>query len=139
MAQTSNGARRNTWRAVLIGAAVPFALLAAAPAVGAAETDTVSGATTTVTGEQLPPVPGAPDPTALTDLATCLNDLKAALDAKAPAPGPAPAAEQLPAPPGGAPALPDIGALAQTCKDILASVKAPAPPPPGGAPAIQRD
>ncbi|NUQ87759.1 MAG: hypothetical protein HOQ43_04770 [Glycomyces artemisiae] len=159
MAQsTSNGVRKNTWRAILIGAAVPFAVLAAAPAVGAAApADQVE----TVNSEQLPPLPGAgdlpvpgdlpiPDPTALTDLATCLTDLQAALDAGAPIPAESlDEYEQLPPLPlpvpggGDAPALPDIGALAQTCQDILATVTGAAPDlpvdPPVDVPAIPKD
>lgn len=158
MAQsTSNGVRKNTWRAILIGAAVPFAVLAAAPAVGAAEpADQVE----TVNSEQLPPLPvdppqlpgGLPDPTALTDLATCLTDLQAALDAGAPIPAESldeyeqlpPLPVPLPVPGGGdAPALPDIGALAQTCQDILAMVTGAAPDlpvdPPVDVPAIPKD
>jgi len=161
MAQsTSNGVRKNTWRAILIGAAVPFAVLAAAPAVGAAET---AEPVQTVASEQLPPLPvdppplpgGLPDPTALTDLATCLTDLQAALDAGAeipaesqdeyeqlpPLPVPAP---DLPVPGGDSP-LPDIGALAQTCQDILATVTGAVPDPglpvdpPVDVPAVPKD
>ncbi|GAA2292036.1 hypothetical protein GCM10009853_054820 [Glycomyces scopariae] len=143
--------KTKTWRAVFIGLAVPVAMLAAAPAVGAAETtDRVE----TVAAEQLPPLPvdppplpgGLPDPTALTDLATCLTDLQAALDAGAPLP--AELEEEfeqlppLPVPvPGGDPALPDIGALAQTCQDILATVTGAVPPvdPPVDVPAVPKD
>lgn len=130
-----------TWRAVVVGAAVPFAMLAAAPAVSAAEVETHE--VQTVNSEQLPPLPvdpppGLPDPTALAklpDLLTCVTDLLAALPADVPA-APAPPAEgseqlpPLPAPaPGGAP-LPDIAALTTQCQDALAKL----PPPPVAPP-----
>ncbi|HEX2145330.1 MAG TPA: hypothetical protein VHG10_12565 [Glycomyces sp.] len=125
-------AAKQTWRAVVIGAAIPFAMLAAAPAVSAAETEAVES---TVQSEQLPPVPGAaPDPTALLDLQQCLTDLQAALSAGAPAPAPAAPGEQVPTQPGGdAPAAPDIGALTKTCQDILATVTGTAPTAPDPA------
>ncbi|MCD0447093.1 hypothetical protein LO763_26090 [Glycomyces sp. A-F 0318] len=109
---------RKTWRMVVIGAAVPFAMLAAAPAVTAAE------------AEQLPPapVPGAPDPQALLDLEQCLTDVQALLPADAPAPAELPAeAEQLP--PAPAPAVPDVAALNETCQQILATLQGAAPAP----------
>jgi hypothetical protein len=129
-----------TWRAVVVGAAVPFAMLASAPAVSAAEVETHE--VQTVNSEQLPPVPGAPDPTALAklpDLLTCVTDLLAALPADVP-PAPAPPVEgseqvpplPLPTPaPGGDAPLPDIAALTTQCQDALAKLPAPpAPAPP---------
>jgi len=127
---------RKTWRMIVIGAAVPFAMLAAAPAVSAAETDQAEVA---VQSEQLPglplplpdpglPVPGVPDPQALLDLQQCLADVQALLPADVPAPA---EAEQLPVPlpdPGGLPALPDLGALNDTCQAVLATLQAQVPP-----------
>ncbi|GAA1677618.1 hypothetical protein GCM10009830_25690 [Glycomyces endophyticus] len=149
--------KTKTWRAVFVGLAVPVAMLAAAPAVSAAEP---ADRAETVAAEQLPPLPvdppplpgGLPDPTALTDLATCLTDLQAALDAGAPLPAELEEEyEQLPplpvpgVPGGDAPALPDIGALAQTCQDILATVTGAVPDPglpvdpPVDVPAVPKD
>lgn len=101
---------------------VPIALLAAAPAVGAAATETAGRASV----EQAPPVP-APDPDqALLDLQKCLSDLEGAVDALAPAPAPAPAAaEQQPVP-----EVPDPATLAETCESILSAVQGAAPPAP---------
>ena len=137
-------ASTKTWRAVLIGATVPLAMLAGAPAVGAADVDPAE----TVVGEQLPPAPpppgGAPDPAALTDLLTCVADLLAALDAQAPAPPAPPAAEadQLPPlpPPPGAEPPPDIAALTEQCEAALAKLQPPTPPaPPAPAAALPKD
>ena len=138
---------RKLWRGVLAGAAaVPLAVFAAAPAVGAAGVGAHDAAQT----EQVPDlpvgelpveVPGGLDPTALLDLQQCLTDLQAALgDAvgEVPDPGGAvPLPEQLPGLPlpdpglpvpvpgdgsGDAPALPDIGALNETCQAVLETV-----------------
>jgi len=127
---------RKTWRMVVIGAAVPFAMLAAAPAVSAADIDQVE----TAGSEQVPPMPvdppvaspteppaGQPDPQALLDLQQCLTDVQALLSADVPADAPAdvPAeADQLPSlpDPGAAPpqpAAPDVVALNQTCQEVL--------------------
>jgi hypothetical protein len=126
---------RKTWRMVVIGAAVPFAMLAAAPAVGAAEIEQAE----TVSSEQLPPnpPPTAPDPVA--ELKQCLADVQALLSG-VPAPGaPAPAeTEQAPpAPP--APGGPDLAPLNELCQQILTTLQnqPPAPAPaddPVGAP-----
>ncbi|MDN3238874.1 hypothetical protein [Glycomyces tritici] len=116
------------WRAVVVGAAVPFAMLAAAPAVSAAEVETHE--VQTVNSEQLPPAPGLPDPQALLDLQKCLTDLQAALPAEPPVAAPV-EAEQLPGlplPDPGAPAVPDIGALNEICQQVLATVTGAAPP-----------
>ncbi|MDA1368783.1 hypothetical protein [Glycomyces algeriensis] len=146
---------KGTWRAVVVGAAVPLAMLAAAPAVSAAEVETHAvethavgtHAVQTVNGEQLPPLPvdpppGLPDPTALAklpDLLKCVTDLLAALPADAPA-APAPpveGSEQLPPPPAPAPGgdapLPDIAALTTQCQDALAKL----PPPPVAPPVAE--
>jgi hypothetical protein len=127
---------KKTWRAVLIGATVPIAMLGAAPAVGAADIDRAE----TVVDEQLPPAPappGAPDP--LTDLLTCVTELLAALDSQAPAPpAPAPAgaeAEQLPPLPPGAEPPPDIAALTAQCEAALAKLQPQTPPAPPAPPA----
>jgi hypothetical protein len=142
---------KKTWRAVLIGAAVPIAMLAGAPAVSAAETDQ----TETVNSEQLPlpdpglPLPGGlPDPAALAllpDLLTCVTDLLAALPAEVPD-APVAGTEQLPLPlpvpdPGaGAPApLPDIAALTTQCQDALATLTGAVPEPPVDAPVLPKD
>jgi hypothetical protein len=141
-------ASKRAWRAVLIGATVPIAMLAAAPAVGAADIDRAE----TVTSEQLPPAPpapGVPDPAALSELLTCVADLfAAALDTQAPpAPPPAPMppgeAEQLPPlppPPGGQPPAPDIATLTAQCQDLLALLQPPTPPaPPAPAAALPQE
>lgn len=103
---------RKSWRTVLIGAAVPLAVLATAPAAGA---------------EQLPVEP--PDVQALIDLQVCLADIQAALNIDVPdAP-----AEQLPVPipdpglPGDLPGAPDVAAMNDTCQLILAIVLDGAP------------
>lgn len=142
-----------TWRALVVGAAVPIAMLAAAPAVSAAET---SDQAETVKSEQLPlpdpglpvdppadlPVPGGLDPTALADLPdllTCVTDLLDGLAADVPAPVPAPPVEgteqvpplPLPVPdpgvpaPGGDAPLPDIADLTTKCQAALANLPAP--------------
>ncbi|HLU29930.1 MAG TPA: hypothetical protein VKZ65_15985, partial [Glycomyces sp.] len=117
MVQSTKNTSRKIWRTVLTGAAVvPIAVLAAAPAVGAATT----GAIETADVEQQPPAP-APDPDqALLDLQTCLTKLEGVVAAPAPA-APAPAvgaAEQQPAPP-----TPDLATLVETCEAILASAQ----------------
>ncbi|MEU6859718.1 hypothetical protein AB0B28_12710 [Glycomyces sp. NPDC046736] len=127
---------RKTWRTVLIGAAVPLAVLAAAPAVGATETVTAE----TVNAEQLPglPAPGLPDPglpdpgvpdvQALLDLQLCLADLQAALSVDVDVPA---EAEQLPLPgdvPGLPTDVPDVAAMNETCQAVLAIVLADVPP-----------
>lgn len=110
----------------MIGAAVPFAMLAAPPVAGAAEAEPVAA----VSSEQLPPAPAPtlPDPQALLDLQQCLTDVQAALPAETP-PAPAPGeAEQLP--PAPAPAPPDLNALNELCQQILTTLQgAPAPVP----------
>ena len=144
-------ATTKTWRALVVGAAVPIAMLAAAPAVSAAETGDQAE---TVKSEQLPlpdpglpvpdpglPVPGGLDPAALADLPdllTCVSDLLDGLSADVPAPVPAPpveGSEQLPVPlpvpdpgvpaPGGDAPLPDIADLTTKCQDALANLPAP--------------
>jgi hypothetical protein len=124
---------RKTWRAVVIGAVVPLAMLAAAPAVSAAEIEQVEAAV-----EQAPPAPGpgAPDdPQGLLDLQQCLTDIQALLPAETP-PAPAPGGtEQVP--PGPAPGAPDLDALNELCQQVLASLGGQAPAPaddPVGAP-----
>jgi hypothetical protein len=153
-------ASTKTWRALVVGAAVPIAMLAAAPAVSAAETGDQAE---TVNSEQLPPlpdpglpvpdpglpVPGGLDPAALAelpDLLTCVSDLLDGLSADVPAPVPAPpveGSEQLPAPlpvpdpgvpaPGGDAPLPDIADLTTNCQDALANL----PASPGDVPPVE--
>jgi hypothetical protein len=153
-------ASTKTWRALVVGAAVPIAMLAAAPAVSAAETGDQAE---TVNSEQLPPlpdpglpvpdpglpVPGGLDPAALAelpDLLTCVSDLLDGLSADVPAPVPAPpveGSEQLPAPlpvpdpgvpaPGGDAPLPDIADLTTKCQDALANL----PASPGDVPPVE--
>ncbi|THV31503.1 hypothetical protein [Glycomyces paridis] len=110
MAQSTSNNSRKTWKGVLIGAAVPIAMLAGAPAASA---------------EQLP---AAPDVQALLDLQLCLADLQAALSVDVPAE--VPGAEQLPAP-GDLPGLPtdapDVAAMNETCQTVLALVLAQSP------------
>jgi len=146
--EAQTDAPTKTWRALVVGAAVPIAMLAAAPAVSAAET---SDQAETVNSEQLPPlpdpglpdpglpVPGGLDPAALADLPdllACVSDLLDGLAADVPAPVPAPpveGSEQLPVPlpdpgvpaPGGDAPLPDIADLTTKCQDALASLPAP--------------
>lgn len=117
-------ATKTTWRALLIGAAVPIAMLAAAPAVSAVEIDR----TATVQSEQLPG--GVADPTALLDLKQCLTDLQAALPADPQAQAPAPAAGEqlLPDPAAPAPAVTDIAELTKACQAVLATVTSASPP-----------
>jgi hypothetical protein len=154
-------ASTKTWRALVVGAAVPIAMLAAAPAVSAAETGDQAE---TVNSEQLPvpdpglpdpglpdpglPVPGGLDPAALAqlpDLLTCVSDLLDGLAADVPAPAPAPPVEgseqvpPLPLPdpgvpaPGGDAPLPDIADLTTKCQDALANL----PAGPGDVPPVE--
>jgi hypothetical protein len=99
MAQSTTTEKKShkIWKAVVVGAAVPVMMLAAAPAVSATEIETVQAES-----EQLPvPDPGAPvDPPAGDDLVTQLGECVAALvsavvDTAGDAPVPAPA-EQVP-------------------------------------------
>lgn len=137
---------KQTWRAVVIGAAVPIAMLAAAPAVSAAETVQ----TETVNSEQLPPLPGdlplpgGLDPTALAklpDLLTCVTDLLDALPADVP-PVPGAPAEQLPGlplplpvpDPGADAPLPDIADLTSKCQSALDQLTGAVPDPGGVVP-----
>lgn len=140
---------KKTWRTVVIGAAVPIAMLAAAPAVSAAEIDQT--AAQTVQSEQLPDLPvdppaGLPDPAALLDLEACLTELQG-LVAQLPPPAEVPAEAQelpglpLPDPGAGAPlpAVPDVGLLTETCKQVVEIVKGLLPPvePPVGVPPVE--
>lgn len=126
---------KKTWRAVLIGAAAPIMMFAGAPAVSAAETDQTE--TRTVEAEQLPGLPGGlPDPTALLDLQACLTELQGLVAQLPPPPVDPPVApplapqesEQLPDPGAPAPAVPDIGALTEVCKQVVEVVKGLIPP-----------
>ncbi|RRR97371.1 hypothetical protein [Glycomyces terrestris] len=131
---------KKTWRAAVVGLAVPALMLVGAPAVSAA--GTTAEPVQAVAGEQLPGVPlpgGLPDPAALADLPallTCVTDLLDKLGGAAP-PLPAPAGEQLPglplpAPPapGGDAPLPDITALNDKCQAALANLpEVPVDPP----------
>jgi hypothetical protein len=130
-ARSEDKATTKTWRAVVIGAAVPIAMLAGAPAVSAAET---TEQTQTVQSEQLPPLPvdppaGLPDPAALLDLEACLTELQGLIAQLPPAEVPA-EAEQLPpvVPDPGVPAVPDVSALTETCKQVVEIVKSLLPP-----------
>ncbi|WP_460496017.1 hypothetical protein [Glycomyces tarimensis] len=109
-----------------------MAVLAAAPAVGAAET----APSETVAAEQLPP---APDPAPLLELQACLTELEQLLvgtppPAPAPPAGEAEADEQQPPVTPPAPAPPDPAALTETCKKVLQMVQG-SPPAPAPAPA----
>jgi hypothetical protein len=142
----SNEARvdKKTWRAVMIGAAVPIMMFAGAPAVSAAETDQTE--TRTVEAEQAPGLPGGPpDPTALLDLQACLTELQGLVAKLPPPPVDPPAAppvapqesEQLPGAP--APAVPDVGALTEICKQVVEVVKGLVPPVNPPAPGLPVD
>jgi hypothetical protein len=126
---------KQTWRAVLVGAAVPIMMFAGAPAVSAAETD--QSETRTVEAEQLPGLPGGlPDPTALLDLQACLTELQGLIAQLPPPPVDPPAVppvvpqeEQLPVDPGAPlPTVPDVGALTEVCKQVVEVVKGLIPP-----------
>ncbi|WP_205326303.1 hypothetical protein [Glycomyces sp. YM15] len=141
--QTGTEPTTKTWRTVVIGAAVPLVMLAGAPAVSAAEIETVE----TAQSEQLPPLPvdppaGLPDPAALLDLQGCLTELQG-LIAQLPPPAvpDVPAeAEQLPPLPDpgtGVPDVPDVSALTEVCRQVVEVVKGllpPVEPPPGVEP-----
>lgn len=155
-------ATKKTWRAAVIGAAIPFAIFAAAPGVGAAGADPVEAAPVqTVESEQLPPLPidppvDVPDPTALLDLQACLTELQGLIAQLPPPPveppveppvAPPVESEQLPpglpvpAPgdPGadpGLPAVPDVGALTEVCKQVVEVVKSLLPPVPPVEPPV---
>lgn len=131
-------ATNKTWRAAVVGAAVPFAIFAAAPGVSAAGADPVEAAPVqTVESEQLALPGGLPDPTALLDLQACLTELQGLIAQLPPPPveppvdppveppvAPPVESEQLP----GAPAVPDIGALTEVCKQVVEVVKGLIPP-----------
>lgn len=131
-----------TWRAAVIGAAIPFAIFAAAPGVSAMGADSAEAAPVqAVEAEQLPPLPvdppiDVPDPTALLDLQACLVELQGLIAQLPPPPTEPPVtppveAEQLPVPlpppddpgTGQPPAVPDVGVLTQVCKEIVEVVK----------------
>lgn len=138
MAQSTTSTSGKIWRTVLTGAAViPIAVLAAAPAVGAAVTE----ASGTADAEQEPvqapvEVPAeVPDQEqALRDLDSCLTELEAlvgeapAADPAAPAPAVG-GAEQLPVEvPDQAPdAVPDLASLVDTCQALLETAQGTAP------------
>lgn len=132
---------KQTWKALVIGAAVPVMMLAGSPAASAAEADPaqvrVQAEAVIAAGEQLPGLPGGlPDPTALLDLQACLTELQGLIAQLPPAPVPVPPVESeqlpgLPLPGPGLPAVPDIGALTEVCKQVVEVVKGliPAVPP----------
>ena len=121
MAQSTEKKSRKIWKAAVVTAAVPVMMLVGAPAVGAAETETVQAES-----EQLPlplpdpglplPDPGLPvDPPAQDDLVTQLGECVAALvSAVLNAAPPAPVSEQ-------APAVPDL----TPCTELLTSLGLP--------------
>ncbi|HEU5128089.1 MAG TPA: hypothetical protein VFU12_08880 [Glycomyces sp.] len=142
MAQSTTSTSGKIWRTVLTGAAViPIAVLAAAPAVGAAVTEASGPADAEQEPIQAPvEVPAeVPDQTqALRDLDSCLTELEALVgEAPAPAPAaPAPgvgAAEQLPVEvPDQAPVevpaeVPDLVSLVDTCQALLETAQGTAP------------
>jgi hypothetical protein len=127
MAKANPIRSRKLWRGVLAGAAaVPLAVFAAAPAVGATGAETSESAQTEQLGDLPVEVPGGLDPTALLDLQQCLTDLQAAVEDTAdevPDPGvPDPGAvaqleEQIDDPP-----VPDVGALTEICQSELETI-----------------
>jgi hypothetical protein len=157
-AEQTTKATKKTWRAAAIGAAIPFAIFAAAPGVSAAGADPAEAAPVqTVESEQLPPLPvdppvDVPDPTALLDLQACLTELQGLIAQLPPPPveppveppvTPPTGSEQLPVPapgdPGadpGLPAAPDVGALTEVCKQVVEVVKSLLPPVPPVEPPV---
>jgi hypothetical protein len=131
---------KKTWKALVIGAAVPVMMFAGTPAASAAEADPAQvraqAEALIAEGEQAPALPGVPDPTALLDLQACLTELQGLIAQLPPPPAAPPApveSEQLPGlplPDPGAPAVPDIGALTEVCKQVVEVVKGLLPPVP---------